>query len=85
MRIATWNIERLKHKTDIELINSTLDGLKADILVLTETDNRVAPVNYKYCIQTPKLTGIQPDQYLESGEQSYHLHQLRNHTTIRNV
>jgi len=35
-------------------------------LVLTETDNRVAPANYKYCIQTPKLIEIQPDQYLES-------------------
>ena len=66
MRIATWNIERLKHKTDIELINSTLSGLKADILVLTETDNRIAPSNYKYCISTPKLTEIQPEYYLES-------------------
>ena len=65
MRIATWNIERLKHKTDLVLINSTIAGVKADILVLTETDNRVAPANYKYCIQTPKLIEIQPDQYLE--------------------
>jgi hypothetical protein len=66
MRIATWNIERLKHKTDLVLINSTLTGQKADILVLTETDNRVALANYKYCIRTPKLTEIRPDQYLES-------------------
>ena len=66
MRIATWNIERLKHITDLVLINSTIAGVKADILVLTETDNRVAPANYKYCIQTPKLIEIQPDQYLES-------------------
>jgi len=66
MRIATWNIERLKHKTDIVLINSTLVGLKADILVLTETDNRIALANYKFCTRTPKLTEIQPDYYLES-------------------
>jgi len=66
MRIATWNIERLKHKTDIVLLNSMLEELKADILVLTETDNRVAPTNYKFCIQTPKLTEIQSDNYLES-------------------
>jgi len=66
IRIATWNIERLKHKTDLVLINSTLDALKADVLVLTETDNRVAPTNYKYCIRTPKLIEIQPDQYKES-------------------
>ena len=66
MRIATWNIERLKHKSDIALLNSTLEELKADILVLTETDSRVARTNYKYCIRTPKLTEIQPDNYLES-------------------
>ena len=66
MKIATWNIERLKHKKDIELINSILAGLKADILVLTETDNQVAPANYKYCFRTPKLTEIRPDYYKES-------------------
>jgi len=59
MKIGTWNIERLKHKFDSVLINSALAELKADVLVLTETDNRVAPTNYKFCIQTPKLTEIQ--------------------------
>jgi len=66
MRIATWNIERLKHKNNLVLINSILAGLKADILVLTETDNQVAPANYKYCFRTPKLTEIRPDYYKES-------------------
>ena len=66
MRIATWNIERLKHKSDILLINSILVELKADILVLTETDNQIAPANYKFCVPTPKLIEIQPDNYLES-------------------
>ena len=66
MRIATWNIERLKHKSDIVLINSALAELKADILVLTETDNQVHSTNYRFCIQTPKLKEIQPDYYLES-------------------
>ena len=66
MKIATWNIERLKHKTDILLINSTLAELKADILVLTETDNRVDLKNYRFSIQTPSLKEIQPDYYLES-------------------
>ena len=65
MRIATWNIERLKHKSDIELIYSTLAGLKADILVLTENDNQVDSTNYKFCIRTPKPKEIQLD-YLES-------------------
>jgi len=66
MRIATWNIERLKHKTDLVLINSTIAVVKADILVLTETDNRLDLASYKFCIRTPKLIEIQPDQYLES-------------------
>ena len=66
MRIATWNIDRLKHKTDSVLLNSALAGLKADILVLTETDNQVDSANYQFCIETPKLTEIQPDYYLES-------------------
>jgi hypothetical protein len=66
MIIATWNIERLKHKSDIVLINSILDELKAGILVLTETDKQAAPVNYKFCVQTPKLKEIKPDYYLES-------------------
>ncbi len=32
MKIATWNIERLKHKSDIVRINSVLDELKAEIM-----------------------------------------------------
>ena len=66
MKMATWNIERLKHKSDIVRINSALDELKADILVLTETDNRVDLKNYRFSIQTPRLIEIQPDYYLES-------------------
>ena len=87
MRIATWNIERLKHRSDIALINSTLAELKADILVLTETDNQVVPTNYKFCIQTPKLNQIQPDYYLESENRvtiytNYEI--IRQHETYDN-
>ena len=57
---------KLQHKTDSVLINSTLPGLEADVLVLTESNNRVAPANYKFWIQTPKLSEIQPNYYLES-------------------
>jgi exonuclease III len=66
MKIATWNLERLKHKADNVKINRTLAELKADILVLTETDHRVDTTNYKFCIRTPKLTEIHPDFYSES-------------------
>ncbi len=66
MKIATWNLERLKHKSDIAKINQKIAELKADILVLTETDSQVDSTNYKFRIQTPKLKEIQPDYYLES-------------------
>lgn len=66
MRIAIWNIERLKHKTDIVQLNLALAGLKADILVLTETDNQVDSTNYQFCIETPKLIEIRPSYYKES-------------------
>ena len=44
MKIATWNIERLKHKKALAEIMSSIDEIKADILVLTETDQRLYPI-----------------------------------------
>lgn len=52
MKIATWNVERLKHKTHINEITAACNATKADILVLTETDERIAP-NYTLCFKTP--------------------------------
>jgi len=66
MKIATWNVERLKHKSNLEQINSIFDELSADILVLTETDERIAPSNFKYRIDTPKLTEIDAKNYVET-------------------
>lgn len=54
MRIATWNIERLKHRKSIDKILSAIEDVKADILVLTESDERIKP-NYRYSFHTPKL------------------------------
>ena len=54
MRIATWNIERLKHRKSIDKILSAIEDAKADILVLTESDERIKP-NYRYSFHTPKL------------------------------
>lgn len=65
MRIATWNIERLKHKADSDKIYEKIYDAKADILVLTETDTRISP-EYKYCYSTPLLAEIQPDYYGET-------------------
>lgn len=62
LRIATWNIERLKHKKSLEQILSACEQIQADILVLTETDHRVRP-DYPYSFHTPPLADIQPALY----------------------
>lgn len=62
MRIATWNIERLKHKSELDEILLECLQINADILVLTETDVRVKP-DYRSAIQTPLLCEIAPDHY----------------------
>ncbi len=66
MKIATWNVERLKHKSNLEQINSIIDDLGVDILVLTETDERIKPANFKNRIDTPKLTEIDAKNYIET-------------------
>jgi len=57
MRIATWNIERLKHKKSIQDIVFECESRKADILVLTETDSQVMP-KYNSCFQTASLKDV---------------------------
>ncbi len=58
MRIATWNVERLKHKNKLDLIHEACDAAEADILVLTETDEQVTP-GYPFCYQTTSLKGVE--------------------------
>ena len=62
LRIATWNIERLKHKKSLEQILLACEQIQADILVLTETDHCVCP-DYHCNFHTPPLAGIQPVFY----------------------
>lgn len=62
MKIATWNIERLKHKRELTDIMRYCEEIQADILVLTEADEQAYP-DFPYCYQTPKLSAIQPDYY----------------------
>lgn len=57
MRIATWNVERLAHRKELDRILSECNKAGADILVLTETDKRLQP-KYKNQISTPSLKGI---------------------------
>ena len=53
MRIATWNIERLRHKNKLQEIIAECEQANADILVLTETDSRVTLNNKSYISTTP--------------------------------
>lgn len=62
MRIATWNIERLKHIAQMDEICALLDKANADILVLTETDTRICPKS-KYCFHTLSLAESHLDFY----------------------
>lgn len=63
MRIATWNMERLKHRRSLSDILLACEQARADILILTETDEQVRPSSFRYCFQTPKLTEISPGYY----------------------
>ena len=66
MRIATWNVERLKHSRNLDEIRSLCTKAAADILVLTETDGRLKP-EYKHCFHTTSLKGITvPARYADT-------------------
>ena len=54
MKIATWNLERLK-KNKSEIILSKLRTLDADILILTETDSEISLGNEYSSISTQNL------------------------------
>ena len=60
MKIATWNIERLKAIKQKETIESILSSVNADILVLTEADTRITLTNYTYKVFSEELN---PAQY----------------------
>ena len=65
MRIATWNVERLKHHVKTDVMLRDVEETNADILVLTETDRRVVPA-YPYVCHSPLLREIRPDYYREA-------------------
>ncbi len=46
MKIATWNIERLKHRKKLDRIVEVLNEVDADILILTEADEQVELPQY---------------------------------------
>ena len=65
IKIATWNVERLKHYKDMYKMLENIRRQDADILVLTETDERIKP-DYPYYYHTPLLTGEQQFYYAET-------------------
>lgn len=66
MKIAAWNIERLKHRRELDKILSICEQIQADILVLTETDKQIRP-NYQYEFHTQPPVEVSP-QYYKSTE-----------------
>lgn len=65
MRIATWNVERLKHKSELSSMLDSCKEARADILVLTETDTQIHP-EYRHCYQTPPAKEVIPDLYKDT-------------------
>lgn len=57
MKIATWNVERLKHRHSLDEIISVCNNVQADILILTETDLQITP-DFQYCFHTPLLAEV---------------------------
>lgn len=62
MKIATWNVERLKHRASLDKLLQACERVRADILVLTETDDRLRP-DYPYWISTLPAAELSPKMY----------------------
>ena len=60
MKIATWNVERLKKKKYLREILSEIEKINANVLILTETDSQILPENYPYKIETKPLVLVNP-------------------------
>ncbi len=52
MKIATWNVERLKHRKSLDEIIAACERSQANILILTENDEAIKP-KYRNCCHTP--------------------------------
>ncbi len=61
MRIATWNVERLRHHRNLSEIIDACNQAKADILILTETDSQVEP-DYSFAYRIPYRRRVSLDK-----------------------
>ena len=82
MRIATWNVERLKHRKYLDKILSAIEDAKADILVLTESDERINP-KYRYGFHTPRLHDAPFDYHMPGRYKDYTVSDFYNPTENR--
>lgn len=65
MKIATWNIDRLRAKHNRTQIQNEIEKISADIIILTEFNNLVELPFYKYKYETEKLPK-EPYDYSET-------------------
>jgi endonuclease/exonuclease/phosphatase family metal-dependent hydrolase len=56
MKIATWNIERLKKKSNLNAIKDEISKINADILVLTEHHKLLQLPEYKFFVETDEFS-----------------------------
>ena len=62
LKIAVWNVERLKHYKRLDEIERLCARIEADIFVLTESDSRLV-LDYPYRLHSRRLAEISPDLY----------------------
>jgi endonuclease/exonuclease/phosphatase family metal-dependent hydrolase len=55
LKIANWNIQRLKHSKQLGSIKALIEKQNADIVVLTEADMRLELSEYPYRFETEPL------------------------------
>lgn len=67
MKIATWNIERLKHRKSILNIKAVCERAGADILILTETEQSIDFHDYLNSFHTPKINTSPADYPLPAN------------------
>ena len=82
MKIATWNVERLKHQNSLDKILSAIEDAEADIIVLTETDERIKP-HYRYGFHTPKLRDAPSNYHMPGRYKDYLVSDFYNPTENR--
>lgn len=77
MRIAVWNAERLKHRRSLGEMIASCERIRADILVLTESDERIQP-DFRYCFHTP----VPPDLWLPAYGEPLHYQPTEHRVSI---